>query len=180
MKSTNLSKLKENQTLVSIQREAIDENKTQGFILAFSKRLILIQYISDFRLDGLMVLRRSDISCIESTETDLFQTQILKEEGLFSQIKFTGEYLVEDWPAVFSTIVKESVFIILENEAASFPVFLIGKIQDIGDSSVSVLCFDGEANWDDELTEMNFDDISAFQAGDNYSLTYQNYFQRNQ
>jgi len=174
-----LTKLKESRTLVSIKRDAIDEHQIQGFLLAFSKKLLLIQFVYDFHLDGLMVLRRSDISRIKSTKTDIFHTQMLKEEGLFSQVNFTKEYDVKNWAAVFSTIGKESAFIIIEDENTDHPIFLIGEQQNIGKKSVSVLGFNGVANWDDEVSEMKYKDINSFQAGNNYTNTYKNYFKRN-
>lgn len=43
--------------LVSINRDAIDSNSIQGFILGFSDELVVIQYIYDFRLDGPLIIR---------------------------------------------------------------------------------------------------------------------------
>ena len=77
----HLSKLKEGRNLISIRRGNIDGHKIQGFLLDYSEELILINYVYDFILDGLMVLRRSDISEIKTDKTALLQTQILKEIG---------------------------------------------------------------------------------------------------
>jgi hypothetical protein len=84
----NLSKLKAGRSLMSIRREEIDGNRIQEFILGHSKELVLINYVYDFKLDGLMVLRLSDITDICSDNTDIFQTQILKEDGLYSKVDF--------------------------------------------------------------------------------------------
>lgn len=59
--------------LISIRREHIDPNKIQGFKIAESEKLLLIQYIYDFNADGLMVLRKQDITNIETTNTDKFR-----------------------------------------------------------------------------------------------------------
>lgn len=71
---SDLNKLQQNRALVSIYREHINDTPIQGFILAHSKKLILIQYVYDFNLDGIMVLQRSDVTNIESDESGMFQT----------------------------------------------------------------------------------------------------------
>ena len=68
--------------LVSIERENIDGNKIQGFLLGESDEYVLISYVYDFHLDGLMVLRKMDISLVETTKTDKLQTLLLKDEGI--------------------------------------------------------------------------------------------------
>ena len=177
--SSKLEKLKQSQTLVSIRRESIDGLRIQGFILAYSKELILIQYVYDFNLDGLMVLRRSDISEIDADKTDIFQTQILKDEGLFSEVDFQKEYDVKDWRTVLNTVGKEYGLVIIEDEVSEDPEFLLGKIQDIKNDSVSILGFTGAASWHEEPTEISYEDISSFQAGNNYLMMYKKYFERN-
>ncbi|WHI48412.1 hypothetical protein [Microbulbifer sp. VAAF005] len=174
-----LNKLKEEKNLVTIKREAIDGHKIQGFVLAHSKELVLIQYVYDFNLDGLMVLRLSDVSSIESTKTDLFQTQIFKDEGLYSRIDFSKEYDVTNWYTVLSTIGRENGFFIIEDEDPEYPIFLLGELRIIGEDSVSMLGFSGAANWDDEYSEMSYEDISSFQVGNKYSNMYKRYFERN-
>ena len=62
-----------NKALVSIGRANIDTRSIQGFVLACSDELVLIQYVYDFNLDGLMVLRVSDISSIKCSATNGFQ-----------------------------------------------------------------------------------------------------------
>ena len=177
--SSKLEKLKKSQTLASIRRESIDGLRIQGFVLAYSKDLILIQYVYDFNVDGIMVLRRSDISEIDTDKTDIFQTQILKDEGLFAEVDFQKEYDVKDWPTVLNSVGKDYGLVIVEDEISEDPEFLLGEIQDIKNNSVSILGFTGAANWHKEPTEINYEDISSFQAGNNYSKMYKRYFERN-
>ncbi|MDF7809561.1 hypothetical protein P4E94_19140 [Pontiellaceae bacterium B12219] len=175
----NLESYKTSQTLVTIKREKIDGNKIQGFILAYSDELILIQYVYDFNLDGLMVLRISDITSLESTKTDVFQTQILKDEDLYSKITFSSKYDVQSWHSVLSTLGKEYEYIIIEDEDPEFPIFMLGALKKIGNESVSILEFTGTARWQTELSQMCFENISSFQVGNNYSNIYRRYFERN-
>lgn len=92
-------------------------------MLDFSNELLLIQYVYDFNLDGLMALRVSDVTSIEFTKTDMLQTQFL-EDG------------------------------------------------------VSIRGFSGAANWDDELSEISYEDISSLQAGNKYVQVYERHFSK--
>jgi hypothetical protein len=177
-----LSKLKKGKTLVSIRRDSIDANSIQGFILDYSKELILIQYVYDFHLDGLMVLRLSDITDISSSQTDIFQTNILKNESLYSMVAFKEKYNVTGWKSVFENIASKHRFIIAENEAPEDiddPSFILGEVVKIGKKSVTLHGFTGPATWFEKPVKLKFKDISSFQAGNNYAKTYERYFERN-
>ena len=168
--------------LVSIRRDGIDENRIQGFVLSFSDELVLLQYVYDFNLDGLMVLRLSDITKIESDKTDVFQTQILKDEGLYSQIDFEKKYDVNNWHTVFSSIGSKPGLVIVENETqsdSSDETFILGKIDKIDQDSVSILGFSGAANWYEESSKMRYKDISSAQVNNKYMNMYQRYFDKN-
>jgi len=84
----SIKKYKKDRTLVSISRTEIDSNKIQGVILGYSKKLVLLNYIYDFRLDGLMILNRDYISKIGVSKTDKFQKELLIKEGIFERINF--------------------------------------------------------------------------------------------
>ncbi len=177
-----LSKLKKGKSLVSIRRDEIDGNRIQGFILDYSKELILIQYVCDFKLDGLMVLRLSDMTDIGSNKTDIFQTNMLKKEGLYSTVAFKEKYNVTDWKSVFDNIASKHRFVIAENEASDdidAPSFILGEVVKIGNKSVTLHGFTGTSKWFERPTKLKFNDISSFQVGNNYAKTYERYFERN-
>jgi hypothetical protein len=56
--------------LVSIERSNIDQNSIQAFVLASSDELIVLQYVYDFTLNGLMVLRTKDVTKVRCSATD--------------------------------------------------------------------------------------------------------------
>ncbi len=173
-----LRAFKESRSLVTIKRQNIDRNKIQGFLLDFSDELILIQYVYDFNLDGFMALRISDITSIESTKTDIFQTQLLDDEGLLSNIDFETSYNIKNWATLINNLSPEFRFLILEDENPEYPLFFLGEISKIAKDGVSIRGFSGAANWDDELSEISFKDISSLQAGNNYAQVYERYFSK--
>lgn len=175
----HLSNLKAGRNLISIRRKEIDECRIQAFLLDYSEDLILIQYVYDFNLDGLMVLRRSDISEMESDKTDLLQTKILKDEGLYSKVDFDIECELKSWGSALSTLGSRYRFITIEDENPEYTLFYLGEINAIEKESVSIIGFNGAANWDDELSVIYYEDISCVQLGNNYVNVYERYFDRN-
>lgn len=173
----DLAKLINHRRLISIRRESIDNARIQGLLLGFSKELVLINYVADFRLDGFMVLRLKDISEIGSDKTDELQTEILKANNIYSQVDFEKDYVFSGWHSVFTTIAVEYQLITIEDEG-EYPILMMGKIDNVGSESIKIHEFTGAARWQDEISEMYYDDLSSFQAGNHYTNVYQQYFDR--
>lgn len=174
----NIKTLKESQRLVSIYRDKIDGNQIQGFILGYSEKLILIQYVYDFNLDGLMILRRKDISEISSSKTDLFQTELLKTEDLYSKVNFDISYPLESWAEFLAAANKTHTYFVLEAELKKHPEFVIGKISRLGKNKVEIKSFTGIARWEDDPKKLKYKDISSCQIKNNYANVYERYFER--
>lgn len=178
MQVNRLRKFAKDRSLVSIHRPAIDKNKIQGFVLDSSDGLVLLQYVYDFSLDGLMVLRADDISEVTRTKTDLFQEQLLADEGLLSRVPFDYRVNLTSWKTAISGLVQSHSLLILECERIEEPEFVVGRIAKIGANEVSVNHFTGTGRWLDELVTLRYDDITACQANTNYVNVYQRYFER--
>lgn len=174
----NLSQLKKNKTLVSICRDNIDSNKIHGFILDYSKDFILLHHVYDFHLDGLLVLRIKDITDIYSNKTDAFQTQLLKDENLFGEIDFNVGCNLKSWKTILTSLVKDKVYLIIEDENPEYPIFLIGKLLKIQTDNISLLGFSGAANWDEDESVMYYEDISSLQVDNNYIKFYKRFYER--
>lgn len=164
--------------LVSIRRASIDEHKIQGFVLGSSEQLVLLQYVYDFRLDGLMVLRVKDISEVSRSKTDEFQERMLDEEGLFLQVPFGYPVNLTDWRSAIDDLRGEHSIFILEAELLDEPDFVIGRVFDTGRVDASVKYFTGAANWVDEPVRVKYNDITSCQVATNYANVYQRYFER--
>lgn len=175
---TNMLEYKNSRTLISIERDKIDDNSIQGFLLEYSNELILIQYIYDFNLDGLMILRRNDITKIKSNATDILQTQLLKDEDLYKNVDFYVKLNLSDWGSILSNIKKDYGLVIIEDEKKEKGIFLIGKIETITKKSVEITHFTGTGTWGEVPTPIDFNDITSCQVNTNYINVYQRYFEK--
>lgn len=172
----SIKQFKKDRTLVSISRGSVDPNKIQGVILGYSKELVLLSYIYDFNLDGLIVLRRKEITDISSRKTDIFQKQLLINEGIFEKIDFDTEYELGSWLDFIKDASKRHKYFIFELENQDEPDFFIGKIKRINKKSILLKYFTGIARWEDEPCSVKLEKLTSCQISNNYLNVYERYF----
>jgi hypothetical protein len=173
-----LSKHQKNRDLISICRREIDGNAIQGFVLASSEVLVVIQYVFDFNLDGLMVLRTNDVSEVRCTATDKFQRGLLLQEGLKQRVPFDASFDLRNWRSVISQLSNDNALAILECEGGKEKDFLIGQIVKTTATAVQIRHFSGAANWAERPKELKFKDLTCCRVGSNYAAVYQRHFER--
>lgn len=166
-------------SLISLRRDRIDDNTIQGFVIGASDDLVLLQYVYDFRLDGLMVLAVADITEVRCTATDRFQQTLLEADGLLAQVPFGLPIDLQDWSSAIADLANRYPLLILECERLEEPDFAIGRVLKVAHDEVRLECFSGAANWDEGLVSLKYEDITSCQAGTNYTNVYQRHFERN-
>lgn len=164
-------------TLVALQRESLVGHKAQGFPLAYSKELLLLQYAFDFRLDGLLLVRRVDITSLKSRATDRFQTGLMAKANLLDSIPFTGRWAIESFRTFLSAL-KRNQIVIIEGELSDPPDFFIGRCVGADRKTVRIHEFSGVANWAENVTEVRVSEITCLQVGTNYIKFYQDHFRK--
>lgn len=164
--------------LISILRNEVDANSIQGFILASTDQLVVLQYVYDFNLDGLMVLSRPEITDIRSTATDKFQRKLLAKEGLLKKVPFESAFDIQGWRSIIKQFSKTYPLIILECERGDEPAFIIGRVEKTSSIAAYVRYFTGTGRWLDEPVRVKYSDITSCQVGSNYLKFYEKYFDR--
>src|SRR6188768_3573003 len=112
-----LSQHQKKRNLVSIRRDKIGSNSIQGFILASSEKLVALQYVYDFNLDGFLILRAKDITEVKCSPTDKFQKSLLEKEGLLSRVPFGTSFDLLNWHSTISQLSLAYPLMILECES---------------------------------------------------------------
>jgi hypothetical protein len=164
--------------LVSVRRSEIDDNVIQGFILAASEQLVVLQYVYDFHLDGLMVLRVDDITEVRCSATDQFQKGLLAQEGLMESVSFAEAFELRSWRAVIAQLSKQYGLMVLECEAAAEKDFVIGRVLKTTAAEVQLQHFSVTARWEESPVKLKFKDVTSCQVGTNYLHVYQRHFAR--
>lgn len=164
--------------LVTFRRDDIDDAGIQGYVLALSPTLVVLQYVQDFHLDGLMVLRRADITDVNGSRTDRLQREMLAKEGLEQRVPFGKAFDLADWRAIIGQLSREYPLMILECEVLDDPDFVIGRVHALHADQVDFEYFSGAANWAPESAEIDLADVTCCQVDSNYINFYRRHFER--
>lgn len=139
------------------------------------QRLLLLQCVFDFLLDGYKIIRLKDISSVRSSKSEKFHDFILRQEGISSNICVPSKIPLESWRDVLRVLNDSGKIATIECEYTQDYRFNIGKIVDFSRTSVSMMCFDVIGLWDDVVTDITYKDISSVSFDDRYSQTMSKY-----
>jgi len=173
-----LSTWQETRSLISINRKKVDGYGIQGFLVGLSKELIAIEYVYDFQVDGLMILRRSDVTEIKRGGTDEFQEQLLKLEGIRPGTQGPMPLALDSWRSVVEQLSAHHPLMILERELGPSPEFFIGRVISNTATQVELQIFSGVGKWSKKTEHVKFKQITSLQVNTRYVGFYQRRFER--
>jgi len=176
--SHTLSTLLKTRSLVSIRRRDVDDYGIQGFLVGLSDALLAVEYVYDFQIDGLMVLRRSDITEVRRTATDEFQERLLKKEGIRPGSQTPVSLELDDWSTLIRQLSERCPFMILERELGPSPEFAIGRPVRATAAQVEFQSFSGTGKWWPKTERLKYSQLTCLQVNTRYLGFYQRYFER--
>lgn len=176
--SQTLSTLLKSRRLVSIRRRDIDGYGIQGFLVGLSDNLLAVEYVYDFQIDGLMVLRRSDITEVRRTATDEFQERLLKKEGIRPGSQTPVSLELDDWSTLIRQLSEHCPLMILERELGPSPEFAIGRPVRATAAQVEFQSFSGTGKWWSKTERLKYSQLTCLQVNTRYLGFYQRYFER--
>jgi len=163
--------------LICFARAGLDSNKIQGFPIGYSSDLLLLRYVFDFHIDGLLLIRREDISDSSCRSTDKFQRKMLEDEKVLKDGHFRMHHDIDSF-FTFLDGLGERKIVIVENEIPPKQEFYIGRVVAIDPQTVNVHEFSGAGKWAADATEVSLGDITSCQIETNYINFYARHFQR--
>ena len=175
IRNSKLRKFRDEGNLISVRRDQIDPRSIQGFVVDFSAELVLLRYVHDFRFDGLLIIRRRDITSAKVDATNRLQREMMELDGQINETVFTVDLPIESYSALLASL-PEYEIVILEDEHEG--EFLIGTMHDVSEDVISINYFNGAGDWDDAPTEIATANITSCQLGTSYINAYTRHFER--
>jgi hypothetical protein len=156
--------------LQSIWRAQLDDRRIQALPIAESGSFVFVEYIYNFLRDGLLVMRKEDITKTETTKTDQFQNGHL-QSSIGSVPDLNCDFSsVESWPELLDKV-PLAMPVSLEEEKDG--LIYMGLIATTHSEHVVIHEFLGSGRWCDELTTIHYDGLTCVQAGSGYLSTYE-------
>jgi len=174
----SLSTFLKKKSLISLRRSDVDGYGIQGFLTGHSDSLLALEYVYDFQIDGLMILRRSDITEVKRTETDKFQECLLKHEGIQPGAQNPTPLDLTGWKPLIKQLSEHYSLMILERELGPSPEFTIGRPLKIAETQVEFHTFTGTGRWASKAERLKFKQITCLQVNTRYLGFYQRHFER--
>ena len=175
VESDDLADFVRDRCLVRIERVGIDARTLQGFPLGFSERLLAVLYVCDFRIDGLLFLRRDTITDVRVNATSAFQRQLMCDAGLVTEEQFCLPYRIDSFASLLAGLSVNQITI-LEQESLDESMFWSGRSVWREDGTHWLHEFTGAGNWGDALTKIDLNTVTCCQVETNYIRVYQDYF----
>ena len=130
--------------------------------------------------DGLLILRRSDITDVRRSETDQFQQWLLEQEGIRPGAQTPEPSLqLHGWQSVITQPSALFPLMILEQELGPEPAFSIGRAEKATAAQVEFLSFSGTARWHAKVQRLKYSHLTSLQVNTRYANFYQRHFDRN-
>jgi hypothetical protein len=173
-----LSSCHRKRSLVSVRRRDVDDYGIQGFVVGLSETLLALEYVYDFQIDGLMILRRADVTEVRRTGTDEFQEALLNKEGIRPGTQTPAPLEMDGWRSVIDQLSKHYEYMILERELGPEPEFAIGRVVRATAAQVELQTFSGTGRWYPKTERLKYSRLTCVQVNTRYLGFYQRHFQR--
>ena len=165
-------------SLVSVRRRDVDAYGIQGFLVGLSANLMALEYVYDFQIDGLVVVRRSDVTEVKRTGTDEFQERLLMREDIRPGAQTPMPLQLEGWQSLIQQLSDHYPLMILERELGPSPEFAIGRPIRATAAQVEFHTFTGTGRWSTKTERLRYSQITCLQVNTRYLGFYQRHFER--
>jgi hypothetical protein len=150
----------------------------EGFIFEQSDRFILMSDTTDFNYDGIVVLRKSDISEIKHKENERFFKKILDDEKI-TELIFTKRdalnFSLSTFEDMFEQLQSSGLSIIIECKYSKDDRFLIGPIVKTENKRVRLKYFNANGEFDLKPTSAKYKEITFFKIDSPYANIFYKY-----
>lgn len=172
-----LTKYRTKKNSIKILRTTTEgENELFGIILKFSKELMQVATLDDFRLDGEVLIKMDHFDSIRCNSFDKTYKRILQKEKTISKKKPKRTSIdLSNWRSAFENLMKYDIHVIVECEDLKHPTFTIGPIEQVNKKSVDIRYYDPTGQLEKKLTRIKYKHITKVQFNDDYSKTFRKY-----
>ena len=147
----------------------------EGYIFDQNDKLILMCDHNDFFYDGIIVLRKKDISEIKHSDNEKFldKINIAEKTKELDYKKFENlKFKLDSWEAMFSNLKHLDKPLIAECKYDDDDRFIIGPVDSIDKKKVKIKYFNSTGEFDLKPSSVRFKDITFLRVDSPYANTF--------
>ena len=150
----------------------------EGLVFEQNDEFILMSDSTDFFYDGLVILRKKDVSEIRHSDNERFIQHIMENEGW---IKSTFEYKskiriqLRTLPEVLTQLKELGIAIIIECKYGDNDIFQIGPVNEVTKEFVKLDYFNAKGEYDLKPTFAKLEEITHIKVDSPYANIFQKY-----
>jgi len=168
---------KENKQRVRLFRK-FSKNRagiSNGYILDFSEKFILLHETDDFRIDGYSILPIEQIKKLRFNKSDKYFDKMMKWENQTEKVGINYFIDLNSWESVFKSLQTKEINVIVECEGSDVNSFTIGPITKIGKKHVHLIYFDAEGFFEKSSSSIDYDSITRVAFDSQYLNIFSKY-----
>lgn len=180
-KYLKFQELVENHTVIRLRPKFPPEETLHGIPLAATERLVLLQEVQEFHLDGYTVVPMTNVLALRSGRAEQTIQRILTAEGVYQRAGMPYELVLDDFSALFRSLKKLGKCAIVEllpEDVRDAPAgFFIGSVVGMSNRSVALRHFDALGRWASEPSIVPYDMIKWVTFDTEYINVFTKYLQ---
>lgn len=162
---------------VEIRREMAGEPGLDGRLVAVSPELLVIAEWRDFLPHGFVAVRRRDVTCVHGSPAVELHARWIEESGQDGTQGASPAIRPSGWEELFRRLQREGEWVVVEDELAEDPLFLLGPIVAVTPGTVTLDAVDVELSRRDR-EQVEFERITSVRWGGPYVRMYRRQSER--
>lgn len=149
-----------------------------GYVLEQNKKFILMSVNNDFFYDGIVVIRKADISEIKRTENERFFQKIMEKEDLKKEMferKTLLDFHLNGYKEMFQSIQEKNIPVIIEAKYGDDDRFQIGPVASFDDKQVKINYFNARGEYDLKPVSCKYKEITYLNIDSPYARLFYKY-----
>ncbi len=175
-----IKKCCEKQNFIKISRKVAKHcyNTSNGYLVNFSDKFIIMQDCYDFKPTGFNIFPIKDIKKIRHNKYDKCYEKIMLSENETENIALKTKVDLTNFKSIFQSLKKQKKNVIVECENPKLDTFHIGVIKKVTDKSVFIHHFDATGLLDKKPTKIYYKDITRITFDDRYIDVFSKYLRK--
>lgn len=165
------------QAPVQIRRDLPEDSGLDGRLVAVSPELLVVAEWRDFLPYGFTAVRRRDVTCVHGTPAVERHARWIDESGQDGTQGASPAFRPSGWEELLRELRGRGEWVVVEDELAEDPLFLLGPIVDVTPEAVTLDAVDVELSRRDR-EQVEFERITLVSWGGPYVRMYQRQSER--